>query len=964
VRSIAHIIDAIRGKKADGTQYDLASEEGIAELNVLLTQIDDHLDNIKIEAESVNLNTDEIEDKLDAVKAAVDALKGPAPDEKHLADLHAALLDVKTAIDEQAIAFPDDFPLPASQLGTLLTEAKSNTEEIATQLAQSLHAQQKDATGASVVSSRHNLHEFRFFEHPAEVLLDIESAGTGTTSKVNGHARFTTGETAGGSTIATTPEGIRYSAFTEFYFAFSAEFSEPSTGNGIQAIGAHSFETGDGYGFVRTAAGMNILWRKGGTVMENVPQAEWNGQLADFTRDGETEEIDWEKNNVFVISGVWLGGGPVTVWALKPDANNNEGSLVPLHTFRHTNKIDEPATTNPNFGLQAIVANGSVDEEIFITSGCWAMGTNAPTRIPYVSTSNSTTTIPEGEDRFPGRYLSAMLYPAVSVFLKSNVPGTLRFHESRDAENDDRVTERAYAPGDGAQIYDFMRRLEFVRVEFEPLGDDPENLVLQTTFLSTDETIQRLPLAPMINDMARNSEGMRVKAGLFTLNENTGPPGAPPRFIPHRGTEEYGPRVDVKRSVLPNGAATDATVASLLTESTFAAEDFAQETTLEAARSLISSLDTKFDVDLSTLATEDTVATLLTEATFNAEDFATQATLEAARVLLASLDGKDFATQTTLAAVLSELESQQKDALTDTQLRASPVGVDTGLDLTPLATAQKQTELNETLVNIFTANQDDHPIELDISEVYVTQWYDTHALGRNINGAITANQMSALGGLRSEWSNEGTEGDDDPPQFPPGEGQTVVPGVTADFAFAAGGPRYVRFRYQNGNAAATVLGVVSFSHFAVQAPSAPLGSTLTALSLASTSRAVIGGMRDNNMVQNVSITDDGRIRTVVTELLQDILLRPLSTGRSIHSETVGTTATRVDDGLAGRRSIGFKAICEEDETIVLVSGSSGTTSNGWTLFRGDTETIMSGPEVEWWAVASKAGQRLDVMEVA
>lgn len=63
------------------------------------------------------------------------------------------------------------------------------------------------------------------------------------------------------------------------------------------------------------------------------------------------------------------------------------------------------------------------------------------------------------------------------------------------------------------------------------------------------------------------------------------------------------------------------------------------------------------------LATEVTLDSLLTA--FNAENFSTEATLELVRLLLVSIDGKDFATQTTLAAVLAEL--QLKADLTETQ---------------------------------------------------------------------------------------------------------------------------------------------------------------------------------------------------------------------------------------------------------------------------------------------------------
>jgi len=114
--------------------------------------------------------------------------------------------------------------------------------------------------------------------------------------------------------------------------------------------------------------------------------------------------------------------------------------------------------------------------------------------------------------------------------------------------------------------------------------------------------------------------------------------------------------------------ATETTLATVLTEATFSAEDFATQATLEAARVLLAAIDadtSNLDVALSTRATEGTVATLLTEATFTAADFlteatftaadfASEATLEAARVLLATIAGLDFATEGTLTALLTE----------------------------------------------------------------------------------------------------------------------------------------------------------------------------------------------------------------------------------------------------------------------------------------------------------------------
>jgi len=97
--------------------------------------------------------------------------------------------------------------------------------------------------------------------------------------------------------------------------------------------------------------------------------------------------------------------------------------------------------------------------------------------------------------------------------------------------------------------------------------------------------------------------------------------------------------VDVASSALPTGAATEATLATLATE-----------TKLEAVRVLLGTIDadtSNLDVLLSTRASEATVATL-----------ATETKLEAVRVLLTSIDSKDFATQTTLAALLAAFNAE------------------------------------------------------------------------------------------------------------------------------------------------------------------------------------------------------------------------------------------------------------------------------------------------------------------
>jgi len=97
---------------------------------------------------------------------------------------------------------------------------------------------------------------------------------------------------------------------------------------------------------------------------------------------------------------------------------------------------------------------------------------------------------------------------------------------------------------------------------------------------------------------------------------------------------------------LPSGAATETTLASRATEATVAT--LATETKLEAVRALLATID----ADTGALAavdyaTQTTLASLLSA--FSAEDFASETTLAA---LKTAFDARDLATQTTLAALL------------------------------------------------------------------------------------------------------------------------------------------------------------------------------------------------------------------------------------------------------------------------------------------------------------------------
>ena len=105
------------------------------------------------------------------------------------------------------------------------------------------------------------------------------------------------------------------------------------------------------------------------------------------------------------------------------------------------------------------------------------------------------------------------------------------------------------------------------------------------------------------------------------------------------------------------------------------AKDYSTETTLEAVRVLIASLDSKDYATETTLALIKPVLDGIKLDTANLDvalsTRATEATLELTRLLLVSLDGKDFATETTLAAIKA-----QTDLLNFTGVKLRTTGED------------------------------------------------------------------------------------------------------------------------------------------------------------------------------------------------------------------------------------------------------------------------------------------------
>ena len=153
---------------------------------------------------------------------------------------------------------------------------------------------------------------------------------------------------------------------------------------------------------------------------------------------------------------------------------------------------------------------------------------------------------------------------------------------------------------------------------------------------------------------------------------------------------DTGLDVNVIASVLPAGAATEATLSAI-------------DTKLSTANTLLTSIDGK------DFATETTLATR-----------ASEATLLATNTLLTSIDGKDFATEATLAAVnttLTALNNKFPYYRSDTHdgsgtaITSTVIGLDTGLDVNVVGSvlptgAATETTLSSVLTAVNNLNTD------------------------------------------------------------------------------------------------------------------------------------------------------------------------------------------------------------------------------------------------------------------
>lgn len=154
---------------------------------------------------------------------------------------------------------------------------------------------------------------------------------------------------------------------------------------------------------------------------------------------------------------------------------------------------------------------------------------------------------------------------------------------------------------------------------------------------------------------------------------------------------------------LPTGAATEATLADVKTDlDTLTAVDYATETTLAGLKSDFEAVDFATETTLSGISTKLTDKSQETRITDGVEEVAVNASSELqvrdddANTTLTTIAGLDFATQTTLATLLTQSDFDTKIALVATEATVSTLLTESDFD-TKIALVATEVTLSDIL---------------------------------------------------------------------------------------------------------------------------------------------------------------------------------------------------------------------------------------------------------------------------
>jgi hypothetical protein len=233
-----------------------------------------------------------------------------------------------------------------------------------------------DILGVAVSGTRNNQIEVSFDTAFDSSVVTNTNTSTGSATISNGHALYSTGTNANGTSKGVSVITLNYRPAHEEYVYFTAAFTTPTSANSNQRLGLYDANNGFFIGY--NGLNFGITKRTSGSdTFTN--RTSWNTDLltglasSKFTRNGTPEAINLTYSNLFRIRFAWLGSASVVFEVFSPD-----GKWVIFHTLKVPNSQLNPSITTPNLPITLEVLKSGADAtNLIVYTACWAAGTTS-----------------------------------------------------------------------------------------------------------------------------------------------------------------------------------------------------------------------------------------------------------------------------------------------------------------------------------------------------------------------------------------------------------------------------------------------------------------------------------------------------------------------------------------------------------------------------------------------------------
>jgi len=247
-----------------------------------------------------------------------------------------------------------------------------------------------DVLGLQTTGQRTNQVELAFDTSFDSAVITNTATGGASATITNGHALYSSSTSSTTSVSGVSVNKVYYRPSFEQYVYFTAAFTTPTDGNGVQRIGL--FDANNGFFLGYEGLTFNVT-RRFSASDTSVAYGSFNGDPLDgsassnFKRAGTPEAIDFTKSNLYRIRWAWLGSGPVEYQVFSPDSE-----WITFHTLRFPNLQIDPSLASPNLPVTVEVAKTGGDAtNLILYTACIAGGTT--TNLEKLTTTLTDNTL-------------------------------------------------------------------------------------------------------------------------------------------------------------------------------------------------------------------------------------------------------------------------------------------------------------------------------------------------------------------------------------------------------------------------------------------------------------------------------------------------------------------------------------------------------------------------------------------